>query len=636
MIASAVLVKRSQLKAIPAQRDWQTAAWDYYDRVPELRFGAQWLSNALSRCRLYVGVPGEEGAGEPQAVNPDESETGSPEALVPLKELFAGQHGDMLARLAIHLTVPGESYLVAVDRPVEEGNTAAGVRRTWIVASGEEFSKKQRGVKVRLPDSDEEVDVDLDNSTVIRIWRPHARKAWEADAPTRALLPVLKELLDLTAHITASVESRLAGAGVLFMPEETTMPAPPSNSGQPLHEDPAMATFIDAMVTPVQDRDSASALVPIIARVPASTQGKTVAKPQFMTFATPLDEKVQALREAAIRRIATGLDMPAELLLGLGESSTNHWTAWQLEESSVKLHIEPLLALVCQSLTEKYLRPALEATGVPDADKYVIWFDASELTLRPNRTPEAQTLHKDLKLKDEVLLRESGFGVDDLPDPEEFKRNVVLRLVLSGVSPEVAAPYLSVLGIELPTHAHQEPGDDVEPPPGEETDEVPPDGQTGRPELPDTPGAPGNATPDPAVPPLAAAAAAPPVLVNPGAALDRWPLRAVEMAVVQALSHAGKKLLSWGGRQWRGRIDCPAWEIHTRIPPADFDADKLLDGAYACLDEVLGDQPCVKATVDGYVRGLLTLQRRHESTGLQVALEQAGCLYGGGSDARAA
>ena len=654
MIASAVLVKQSQLRAIPEQRDWMTAAWGYYDRVGELRFAAAWMSNALSRCRLYVGTYDEDGGSDPDPIKDGEPDTGDVEARVPLDELFAGQHSDMLARLAIHLLVPGESYIVGLDLP-DDTNPLVKTRR-WIVASSEEFIKKGRKVQVRLPDSNEAVEVDVSESTVIRIWRPHARKGWEADSPVRALLPVLQELLNVNAHVTASLESRLAGAGIVFMSEGTVMPKPMNKAygDKPLHEDPSMATLIDAMVTPIGDRSSASAVVPIIARVPDAVQGRTPAKPEFVAFATPLDAKIQDLREAAIRRIATGLDMPPEVLLGLA-GTTSHWTAWQLEESAIKLHIEPLLALICSALTQKYLKPALEALGVANPEKYTIWFDTSELALRPNRSPEAERLHELLLLAGAAARREAGFGDEDAPDDEEMKTLILRKLALTGVDPVLVAPYLEALGIPIilpqapaaPDAAgDQQPGAPLkEPPPGSD-DGSGGAGESGRPEIPATPGAPGGTTPSPAADPAAAAIATAPAMLASAAGLERWPLRAVEMGVLNALSYAGKKMLSWGGRQWRGKINCPAWEIHTRIPASDFEGergglDKLLDGAYSCLDEVLADQPCVKATVDAYVRGLLLGQRRHDRNELQNALSAAGCLYGdenraGGSGARAA
>lgn len=599
-IASAVLVRQSDVRKIPKTADWQSQAWGYYDTVPELRFACTWMSNVLSRVRLYIGRPDPSGQGDPAPVNPDDPDTGDERALVPLRELFGGPsgHGQMLARLAVHLSLPGESYLVGMDSPVDGG----GTERRWIVASGDEFSTKGRKVTVRLPESDEQVEVDLDNAstTVIRLWRPHARRAWEADSPVRALLPVLKELLDLGAHITASVESRLAGAGMLFLPASATAPtaaAAQQGGTTPLHDNHIMAAMIDAMVTPIGDRDAASAVVPILVTVPDETE----AKPYFLSFATPLDAKVQELRKDAIRRLAIGVDMPPEVLLGMGESSANHWTAWQIDEASIKVHAAAMLTLLASALTERWYRPALQSLAIPNPNDYVVWYDLSEVALRPNRTTEALTLNEQGKVSDAATLREAGFGDDDAPDDAEKRRWLLGKLALSGVAPATAAPYLKALGItiEVPDAEEQDgTGGGAGGPAG--------DADTTRDELPTTPGAPGTE-------------------LVPASLVDGWALTALEMGAVRALEFAGKRMLNWAGRAWRGRINCPAHEIHVQIPAADHDVDKLLDGAYTLLDDVFKAQPALRYVVDDYVRGLLANQRRHSRQALALALTAAGC-----------
>jgi hypothetical protein len=382
-----VLVKQSQLRTVPEMRDWQSQAWDLYDRVGELRFAAQWISNALSRCRLYVGMPDEDG-GRPDPIGEDEASNADFRARIPLDELFGGPsgHPGMLAALGVHLTVPGESFLIAFDEP-ETG------KRRWMIASAEEFTRSGNTIKVRLPDSDRQIPINLDKSTVIRLWRPHPRRAWEADSPVRAALPILRELVDLTAHITASIESRLAGAGLLLLPESATLPTPLTQHGQPLHEDAAMATLIDGMVTPIGNRDSAAAVVPLIVRIPDSATGKA----EWLTFSTPLDQRVQELREASIRRFASVVDIPSEVMSGAastGNETVSHWGMWKIEESAIKLHIEPLLGTICDALTTQYLWPSLAAMGVADPESYVIGYDVSELVLRPNRGPESQNLYE--------------------------------------------------------------------------------------------------------------------------------------------------------------------------------------------------------------------------------------------------
>lgn len=630
-----MLVKQSQLRAIPEMRDWQARAWEYYDCVGELRFATQWIANALSRCRLYVGMPDDDG-GAPDPIGEDDAENArnaDERARVPLDELFGGAagHPEMLARLAMHLTVPGESYLIAFDSETADrtATTAGEGGRRWMVASAEEFTRAGGNqVKVRLPESDRQIPIKLDQSTVIRLWRPHPRRAWEADSPVRAALAVLKELIDLSAHITATLESRLAGAGVWLLPESAVLPAPLSQHGEPLHEDPAMSTLIDAMVTPLGDRDSAAAVVPIIVRVPDAAAGKS----EFLTFATPLDEKIRELRDADIRRFATIVDIPAEVLTGTAE--VNHWGMWKVEESAVKLHIEPLLGLICDALTTQYLWPSLRAMGIEDPESYVIWYDATDLILRPNRGPEAQNLYEHGLVKGMTVRRANGFNEDDRPNDDEAKRILLTQLAEKGIDPILVSPYLRALGIEieLPEGVTTDDWDpEVPAEPGAAPDGSAPPGSRviGRPPLPTrlpTRPEPMPANPDAVDRPTVAALRA-----APAPASNTLDLAAVEFAAVRALELAGKRCLNGANREWKGRLRrVEPWAIHTQIPIADV--DDALDGAYALMHLCLPDHPCLHQVIDSYVRERLTSQRPHDRDQLRSLVEQAGCLTSGGGN----
>lgn len=630
LVAAATIVQQSTLRSIASRRPWQDQAWEFYDSVGELHSAVGWLGHALSRCKLYVGeLPDDATQGDPRPSEDDRAQA-------PLDELFGGPagHAGMLSRLAIHLSVPGESFVIGLDMPSTapaaadgplptptplgpDGQPlAAGGERRWLVASTDEFEQDQSGrVTVQLPDSDRRVSVDVEQSTVVRLWRPHARKAWDADSPARACLDALRELVTCSAHINASLESRLAGAGMLIMPASATIPTNGQNedgdSPDALHDNPTYSRLIESMVTPISDRDSASAVVPILVTVDDQSVGNV----KYITFATPLDANVQKLREAAIRRLALGLDVPPEVLLGMTDA--NHWTGWQIEESAVKLSVEPLLTLIVNALTENYLRPALRALGYTDADRYVVWYDVSELVLRPNRFEQALQLWREGMLSAAAVLREGGFSEDDLPTTVEQARALLLKLVLAGVAPDVARPYLLALGMPAPPPSAPAAGDQASPePPAIEP------GADDR-DLPETPGDPDNPAP--------AGDASTAALV---AAAGELRIAGLELAVLRALEIAGKRLLGGAGRQHRGRVDGPTWEIHTKLPAAEADLDKLLTGAYATLDaSTLG---AYRPVVDGYVRALLVAGVGHRPAYLVTALAQGGHLGAGGVSRAAA
>jgi hypothetical protein len=632
LVSAATLVSRSSLTGLAKVKPWQTAAWEMYDEIGELHSAVGWLAHSLSRARLYVADMPEGGAPEG-----DPAPTENTDAIGVLHELFGGPsgHPQMLSRFAVHLTVPGESYLIGLDldaEPVDaagaqpaqptpigpDGQPAGDApRRRWLVASSDEFTTNNGKVSVRLPDSDREVEVDLERSTVIRLWRPHARKAWDADSPTRACLGALRELVTASARINADLESRLAGAGMLVMPSSATVarqgtPDTGDDGGEQLVDDADYSTLIEAMVTPISDRDSASAVVPILVRV----DDTAVDKVRHISFATPLDGNVQGLREAAIKRLALGLDVPPEVLLGMTDA--NHWTGWQIEESAVKLSVEPLLTLIVNALTENYLRPALLALGVANAERYAIWYDVSELVLRPNRFEQAFKLWQEGMIGDAAVLREGGFAPEDVPSSVEQARHLLLSLVRANVSPDVARPYLLALGLPAPEALDGEVGDaaPAAPPPAIEGDVA--DDRS----LPDTEGNPDSGQPGPVEATVASVLAA---TVAPPADVAALRAAALELAVMRALEIAGKRLLSAAGRQYRGQVPGPAWSLHTHpaLRPRPEQLDGLLAGAYDTLRaSPIGQAPGAVELVDGYVRDLLLAGVPHQATYLATAITQ--------------
>lgn len=109
---------------------------------------------------------------------------------------------------------------------------------------------------------------------------------------------------------------------------------------------------------------------------------------------------------------------------------------------------------------------------------------------------------------------------------------------------------------------------------------------------------------------------------------------AVDVAVWRALEVSGKRLLT---RDRRSRYqNIPPWELHTHIPVADHDLDRLLTGAWTCLRQALGsmcsadvDPDRLIRAADDYVRSLLVAGVPHEARWLAQALRGAG-VYGGG------
>lgn len=617
-LASATLFSRKQITSritSKKAKTWQQEAWAFYDTIGELRFASRWLGNALSRAHLFIGKPQPEGGGDPEP-----AETPPDIAIAALEDLHYGQvgQGEMLRRLALHLSIVGESFIVGIDPRPEDG---PDVGRRWVVASTDEFANHGGKPRLKLPESGESIELDPEKCTIIRLWNPHPREAWESDSSIRANLPVLREISALSQWITATVDSRLAGAGIFTVPHSATMPNPAqsdSDGVEPMHEDPFVDGLMQAVIPPITDRDHPSAVVPTIIKVPDEAIGKL----QHITFATELSTSVVEMREAAIRRFAGGSDLPGEILLGTSDQSASTISIGsesgaglqQIEDQAVKLSVEPLLGVIADALTQQYLWPAMRAAGHRNPEDWVIWYDTSELTQPPDRSAEAQALFDKGALSSEALLRENGFGVDDVPTDDEKRSEFARQVVLA--KPELLPALARFVGFDGMEDQLQQAIQPTSPAVGEQPEQstLPPGGA--RPQPPgqrEIGGGPRQQQPA--------------ITADAG---DTWVIKAVEGIALRALELAGKRLINGGPRGVKGKPEAAqvhSWDLHTIAPtPTSTDVERLLNGAFDLMSATIGDSPCIQDAVDTYCRALLSSGRPHRREYLANTLVASGCI----------
>lgn len=581
IVASAAVLRTARKGAVPKPSSWQAEGWGYYDTCGELRQACNWYANALSRCRLVLATRGKPGD-EPTPLDPDDSRN---DLLADLGSQEA--QAQLLAAFAPHLTVPGIGYLVGVDsldaRGEVEGREFRVLSADELRASSGKFQTKDETGKW----------IDLGEDVLpVKVWRRHARNRFAPDSPVRALLPVLRELSLLGAHVDAVATSRLAGAGILLIAKEITFPAAP---GAAADSDPFMDTLMDAMLTAIADRDAASAVVPVPVRIP----GEYVDKVKHLTFSTPFDEHSMDLRTEARQRFAGGMDMPAEVLLGLGD--VNHWSAWQIGEDAVKLHIVPMLATITDGLTVGWLDPtALAENRVDEFADVVVWYDTSNLTTRPDRSGDAKDLYHDQAIGLAALLRETGFDASDAPTPQELERALLIDLVKG--APTLFPQIAPLLGIrtDIPTLTVTTTGAPA-------ADPALPAGESAP--IPDT----ADVTPDEAA--------------TTASAVEYSPLvEACDGLVFRALERAGNRLRNLGKGGPVDLTTVPPEAAHTLSDPTCLaDLDRLLEGAWDRVPGIAdryGIEPvALTAMLDRYCRAMLAAQVPHTFDALRTALD---------------
>lgn len=541
------------------QASWQRDAWRFYDIIGELRYAANYIGNILSRGRLQVErISGPNGKMLPNG--PALVDSGP--AVQALAALLSKESSEeaMLKAFGIHLTVAGECYLIGLTEPTGDEWGVYGTTEVEHVGRGKDirwFVKDSQGVKR-----------ELDNSVVIRVWRPHPADHTQADSPVRAVLPILSEIEYLTRHVFAQVQSRLAGAGILEIAQGTTFPVVPGTEGMG-----AAAQFIqmlgEAMIKPIKDPSSPSSIVPIVVTTPDELIGKM----NWQTFWSPLDQHSVELRTEAIRRLALGMEIPPEIMLGQGD--TNHWSGWLIDESAIKAHIEPLLSLITNAMTTGYLRPSLEGST-----EFRIVADTARMRLRPDRSREAIELYDRGELAGDALRRETGFDEDDSPDADEFRLWQLRKIAGGSATPDQVGAALRLLGIDLgPSEVAQV------------TRETRPT-RTLR--------------------------------EHPKRDLPEEVAAVCDVLVFRALERAGNKMRSIYGVRPPG---IAAAETYQFVPVRNGDLDRFMEDAWGCLPQTMSrftvDTEKVQGALDSYTRGLIVGQVPHDYDKMRTFLTAA-------------
>lgn len=548
-------------------KEWQKRCYHHYRYCGEAQFAARYFGHAMSRAVLYVadaeGVRIREG-----------------QAHEDLLSLFAGSDGQagMLESVGVHLVIAGECYIV--------GRQIDGVD-TWEVLACTEIEDGAAGWRILSEEDGTWIPLD-DDDIIIRIWKPSPDRRWEADSPFRSMLPILDEIEWLSRYIHSQTTSRLTGAGILLVPDEMTFPPPPPRDGkeqQYANEAEGFTlTLGHNMMEPIKNPDSPAAQVPLVITAP----GEYLDSIKHLTFWTPLDENALQMRQAALHRFASGMDLPNEMVEGMSSNEgtgggrsngVSHWGAWMIEEQAIKMHIEPMLDVLTSALTVYYLRPLDSSYS-----SLRILADTSTLRLRPDRSQEAIELADRGWLKESVAVAENGFRPEDMPDEEERKRWLLWKIAAGSATPEQIQAAMALLGIELPVS--------------------------------ESPEAPSEQAPAELPPP-------PSLMDHPTRPRDPSESKYVvyEGLVLRALERAGNRLRSLANMKTTGH----SWEAHTKIQANGKTADCFLD-AFPTAPIQLGEAEALEVVpvLDSFCKELFEAGRPYDRSDLIAWCQEQG------------
>ena len=426
--ASAVPIDlASRNPKVRKSQKWQQSAWQYYDTVPEVSFAHDFICNTLRRVRIFPAIrltPDSDPS--PLGTPTDPAEEVDPALVSALAQLAivefdrlkdaTGSYSQLMFSAAAMMSIPGEGYLVG--RETDDGEE-------WGIYSGDEFRVRD-GAYVLVDEDGQVAERLTENDYAVRVWRNHPRMSSMPNSPMKAVLEHCEEILILDRAARATSRSRLS-AGALLMPDEISFGptnAPDGTGDGNARKDTFLEDLMAALVTPIQEEGAASAVVPLIIR------GKhdLLEKIKLLSFARAYGEAEMKQRETSLTRVANGLDLPNEVILG--KSGLNHWTAWQVDDDTFKVHLQPLIELICDSLTQAFLLPALgpEARG----SGIVVWYDASDLIGHPNLSADADAAFDRLAISERAYRRSKGYEESDAPDEDERTQRLEEAKVLKG------------------------------------------------------------------------------------------------------------------------------------------------------------------------------------------------------------
>jgi hypothetical protein len=460
---------------------WQNEGWSYYRTGGTVKYGINWRAQAMSRVRLSAAIL-PHGAKKPELIDSGPAA----EIMARFFNGAAGQAGFMESA-SIQLDVPGEFYVVMTT----DETTADEYR--WYVKSANELRVAPQKVKLATGQRvvvnswsclvEQGVWETLPPEThVFKMWHPDQQWSYMADSPMQGVMRNLRIIDLLERRLMSQAVSRLASNGLLLYPQEQTfIPKPGYDPASGL--DPFTWEWLEIAAKTIENPGSALAALPMPVKVPK----EMIQYWQHMDFANSYDERVSEILEKQYDRVATGLNLPKEMITGVGD--TSHWNAWALDEQAIKIHISPSAEEICAGIGVGYFYPTLMAEGlspITPEGRLLPWYDPSDLLKPPDMSNAAEEAYGNDEISGEAYRRLKGLDEGDKPTKTQLREQLLLKMAKDPGN--AAAAIEELTGAPVAGASTGPGGEDGETSPDEPTPATgPPDQPTEQPARPAAP-----------------------------------------------------------------------------------------------------------------------------------------------------
>lgn len=404
-----------------------TRAWDWYDSIPELHYGINHAAYVAGHASFH---PKKVVNGEPtgevknrtlislydEIWSPHGGQRGFIEQFFRLMKLKAHAH-------LIRIPTGGYDFVSDDELTFEEGR----IRRFTLPVTSN-MSQAERDSFA--------IDVAPDDY-LGRVWRPHPRWLEIPDSPMKALDPICEQLDLMTKGVRARLMSRIAMAGILYVPNEISdVVATPYSGNETFSRDRVINQIVGSYMANVADHENAIATMPFILRGPAALSESL----RFIITDRDIVEVDMKLRDEAAGRMLQGLDIQPSVVEGNGDS--NHWSAWADRDEELRSQITPDLEMLSFTLDVLLINPLAVERGVPQRviDESRTVPDLSGATARPNLAEDARSGFDRFAVSGDGVRKSSGVPEEFAPTEEEQARMFGQKF---------GNPYLAFFGTEI-------------------------------------------------------------------------------------------------------------------------------------------------------------------------------------------
>lgn len=421
--ASQALLGASRQQYAITYKSWQEELWAYTKSVGEYASVMNWFSAAVSRMHLRAAI------WHPELREPELVDSGPAADLVQDLVLNAkGGETQFLRKWAQQLLVPGVGVFLAEEI---NGVRSYDVKSLEVIKRSGRSAINSAGQTVdlyQIRTAPDEWRLTAPDSLVSRIFDPDPQYDYLPTSMSAGVLTTLREIDLYNRAIVATLLSRIAFNGILLIPTEATFAVNPQFKEAP---DPFIAELLHYAQRGIKDPGSPGAAIPFPIRV----SGAQIEQFKHLILSSGIDPKIIEARENAVTRLKEQMPAPVEALSGLQDM--NHWNAWKSSEDNVKLYFGPPMEVLCGGFTEQFLYPmmngAKQSIVAPDGGRYIVWYDASDLTVQPDNSENAQHAFENGQIVPDVYVEAMGFDPADRPKVNpQMRETILVRSAMAG------------------------------------------------------------------------------------------------------------------------------------------------------------------------------------------------------------